>query len=558
MRVLGISSLDRDATASLYLDGTWHAIAEERLSRQKLHAGFPHRALAELLQRTGAQPADIDHVAYPFLPWWREAACIMGGYLREFPAAFLDRAPWHATGYHLGSYAKWCLEAVLSHRKYHRELAAALDLWGIRPRLIRIEHHLAHTAGAYLTSGFENALALTLDWYGSGLSGSVSRCTPDHIQRLKSFRYPHSLGLFFAQVTQALGFKPSRHEGKVVGLAAFGDHRILGDFVLDRFEMTDGRFRYRTAMNGRFARDLAARFPREHVAAAYQHALERIVCSLVEYWRRETGLHDVVLSGGVMANVKLNQRIAELCKDLRVFIHPAMGDGGTSVGATLALLFEKGEIRTRAWKTCHLGPAYTETELADALASADVNATRLADWPKAVARLLTEGKVVARFGGAMEYGPRALGNRSILCAAIDPAVNDCLNRRLQRTEFMPFAPATLEGFHIARYYDIEKVDLVARFMTVTVPCTALMKKESPAAVHIDGTARPQIVRQKDNPDLFAILEAYHRRTGIPTLINTSFNIHEEPIVCTPADAIRVFRQGRLDALSMGPFLALSV
>lgn len=558
MRVLGISSLDKDATASLYLDGTWHAIAEERLSRKKLHAGFPHRALAELFQCTGTQPADIDYVAYPFLPWWREATCIMGGYLRDFPAAILDRAPWHATGYHLGAYAKWCQKSVHSLRKYHRELAAVLDLWGIRSRLVRIEHHLAHTAGAYLTSGFENALALTLDWYGSGLSGSVSRCTPDDIQRLKSFRYPHSMGLFFAQVTQALGFKPARHEGKVVGLAAFGDHRILGDLVLDRFEMQDGRFHYRTAMDGRFARDLATRFPHEHVAAAYQHALERVVCRLVEYWRRETGLHNVVLSGGVMANVKLNQRISELCKDLRVFIHPAMGDGGTGVGATLALLFEKGEVRSRAWKTCNLGPAYTENELADALASAGVNAMRLADWSKAVARLLAEGKVVARFGGAMEYGPRALGNRSILCTAIDPAVNDSLNRRLHRTEFMPFAPATLEGFQVARYHDIERVALPARFMTVTVPCTALMKKESPAAVHIDGTARPQIVRQKDNPDLYAILEAYHHRTGIPTLINTSFNIHEEPIVCTPADAIRVFRQSHLDALSMGPFLALSV
>ena len=269
---------------------------------------------------------------------------------------------------------------------------------------------------------------------------------------------------------------------------------------------------------------------------------------------RATGLRDVVLAGGVGANVKLNQRIAELGGAGRVFVHPAMGDGGTGVGATLAVLLARGEAASREWETCFLGRDYAEDELAAALRQAGLDAARPADWPAEVAALLAGGKVVARFGGAMEYGPRALGNRSVLCAATDPAVNDRLNERLGRTEFMPFAPATLAEHAAERYRLVDRLELTARFMTVTVPCTDLFRRESPAAVHVDGTARPQLVRREDNPGLHAILEAYRLRTGIPTLINTPFNMHEEPIVCTPEDAIRAFREGRLDALSMGPFL----
>ena len=323
----------------------------------------------------------------------------------------------------------------------------------------------------------------------------------------------------------------------------------------DRFRVADGGFRYRSGMDGSFARRLAARHPREHVAAAWQHALESVVGEVAAHWLRETGLRRVVLAGGVAANVKLNQRIAELDGVEQVFVHPAMGDGGTGVGATLALLFERGRTASREWGTCFLGPDYGDDELEAALRAAGVDAARPPDWPDAVARLLAGGKVVARFGGAMEYGPRALGNRSVLCAATDPAINDRLNGRLGRTEFMPFAPATLAGHADGRYLHADRLGLTARFMTVTVPCTDLLRRESPAAVHVDGTARPQLVRREDNPDLHAILEAYRRRTGIPTLINTSFNMHEEPIVCTPEDAIRAFLRGGLDALSMGPFLA---
>jgi carbamoyltransferase len=181
----------------------------------------------------------------------------------------------------------------------------------------------------------------------------------------------------------------------------------------------------------------------------------------------------------------------------------------------------------------------------------------VADVPAEVARLLAVGKIVARFDGAMEYGPRALGNRSILVAAGDPDINDWLNKRLGRTEFMPFAPVTLHEQRHERYVNIDKYAEALRFMTITCDCTELMRTESPAAVHVDGTARPQVIRKQDNETYYRILEEYHRLTGIPTLINTSFNMHEEPIVCTPSDAIRAFQLGHLDYLSMGPFLVSS-
>jgi carbamoyltransferase len=374
------------------------------------------------------------------------------------------------------------------------------------------------------------------------------------MERLHNFYYPNSLGLFYAQVTSALGFKSSQHEGKIVGLAAYGDSSILGPALLARFACKEGDFRYPSGMDPKFSQGLAKCFSREHVAAAYQHALEVVVCEVTAYWMRQTGLQDVVLAGGVAANVKMNQRIANLEGVRRIFIHPNMGDGGTSVGAILALLFSRNEIKSSEWETCYLGPDFTDEQMEAAIRQAGLEPSRSGSVAKEVAKALANGKVVARFADAMEYGPRALGNRSILYSATDPEVNKWLNRRLGRTEFMPFAPVTLFEHCQERYLNINKSLVSARFMTITCECTNLMKKESPAAVHVDGTARPQIIRREDNPGFYAILEEYYRLTGIPTLINTSFNMHEEPIVCTPADAVRAFLEGNLDYLSMGPFL----
>ena len=552
--ILGLSPLDKDASAALYIDGKWTAIAEERLSRVKMHAGFPNRAVEALLKRAGLRPQDLQHVVYPFMPWWTEGSRMLHGYLRDLLFTLNNGTPRSEKLRHLKAYSEWCIDSILDHRNCHRQLVRELSSLGLSDKLTRVEHHAAHAAAAYLTSGFEEAIALTLDWYGGGLSGSVNLCTPCGIKRLHNFRYPHSLGLFYAQVTSALGFKSSQHEGKIVGLAAYGDSRVLGPALLSRFGCKEGDFRYRSGMDPKLSQDLAKRFPREHVAAAYQHALEVLVCEITAYWMRETGLQDIVLAGGVAANVKMNQRIANLKGVRRVFIHPNMGDGGTSVGAVLAFLLTRCEIRSKEWETCYLGPEFTDDQMETAIRQAGLEPSRSESVAEDVAKRLANGKVVGRFSGAMEYGPRALGNRSILFPATDPKVNQWLNRRLGRTEFMPFAPVTLFEHCQERYLNIDKFLVPARFMTITCECTALMKKESPAAVHVDGTARPQIIRREDNPGFYAILEEYYQLTGIPTLINTSFNMHEEPIVCSPEDVVRAFLEARLDYLSMGPFL----
>ncbi len=287
--ILGISPLDKDATACLYVDGEWTAVAEERLSRVKLHAGFPHRAIAAVTERAGVEPADVQRVVYPFMPWWVEGTRISAGFLRDLPFTLANGTPAAAKRGHLKAHAIWCAWAIASHGKFHRELRRGLASLGIEGRLTRVDHHRSHAAAAYLTSGFDRALALTLDWYGGGLAGSVSRCTPDGIERLHELRYPHSLGLFYSQVTTALGFQPSRHEGKVLGLAAYGDRRVLGPAVLERFDRDGGGFRYRSGMDPAYARDLAALHPREHVAAAYQHALEAVACEVAEHWLDATG-----------------------------------------------------------------------------------------------------------------------------------------------------------------------------------------------------------------------------------------------------------------------------
>jgi carbamoyltransferase len=555
--ILGISALDKDATAALYVNGKWKVIAEERLSRVKMHAGFPTRSVAALLADAGLRSADVERVVYSFMPWWIEGTRILGGYARDLPFALNNGTSWPSRLRHLKSYAAWCRDAIIDHRRYYGELRRELRSLGLDSKLESIDHHASHAAAAYLTSGFDDAIAITLDWYGGGLSGSVNLCTGAGIKRLHDIRYPHSLGLFYAQVTSGLGFTASQHEGKIVGLAAYGDSSVLGPALLARFERGSGSFRYRSGMDSQFFHDFAEHARREDVAAAYQHVLEVVAAELTAYWIRETGVRDVALAGGVAANVKMNQRIAELESVRRVFIHPNMGDGGTCVGAVLALLLERDGLKSSEWDTCYLGPEFTEDQMQAAIGQASVEATRCSNVATETARALAGGKVVARFDGAMEYGPRALGNRSILCSASDPEINNSLNRRLGRTEFMPFAPVTLFEHCHERYLNTDKCAAAARFMTITCDCTPLMKQESPAAVHIDGTARPQIIRREDSPDLHAILEEYYRLTGIPTLINTSFNMHEEPIVCTPEDALRAFEEAGLDYLFMGPFIVTS-
>jgi carbamoyltransferase len=599
MRVLGISPLDKDSTVTLVNDGRIvFAAGEERFSRVKLQDGFPWRALQAALEFAGLEFAEIDCVVYPFFTSAEETRLFRGNLdaerdfiddggqwsdlIREAslriparstaipgltnPNERMEKGLAKSVAYRIlanesvisRNVAKrlseqWGRDASLFHQKWQDELESGLEEIGLRQKLKRVEHHLSHAANAYFNSGFDEALIVTLDGYGSGLAGTISVGRGGHIQRLHGVEYPHSLGTFYESVTSALGFKPSRHEGKIVGLAAYGDPAILRDVLLARFDLQPGSFRIRESNNLYFARMLATQFPKIDVAAGYQHVLERVAAAYVAHYLAQTGIRNVVLSGGVVANVKLNQRIRELPNVVGLFVHPNMGDGGCGTGAAL-LEFTGCDRLSQRLDDVYWGPEFSPDEIAEALQTSQLEFTRHDPIEPILARLIADGRVVARFNGRMEYGPRALGNRSILYHAKEPEVNQWLNQRLGRTEFMPFAPATLYEKRGECYRNIDGADYAAQFMTVTFDCTDKMRSDSPAAVHVDGTARPQLVTPQANPSFYRIISEYHQLSGIPSVINTSFNMHEEPIVCTPEDAIRAFLQGNLDYLAIGPFL----
>jgi carbamoyltransferase len=601
MKVLGISPLDKDSTVTIVEDGRiTYAAAEERFTRVKLQDGFPWHALDDALARTGTSVGEIDRVVYPFFTYDEETRLFERNLAKERqflteteagettaeiekakaripkrrdpvpgltdPNEKQEKGLLKSLAYKLlasegvvsrnvakrGS-ERWGRDASKFHFQWQQQLESGLAEVGLTDKLKRVEHHLSHSANAYYTSGFDQALIVTLDGYGSGLAGSINSGRDGKIERLHGLEYPHSLGTFYESVTSALGFKPSRHEGKIVGLAAYGDPEVLGDILRRRFVQNNGGFRIVETNNIYFARLLASEFPKIDVAAAYQRVLEEVAVAYVTKYVKKTGLKNLVLSGGVVANVKLNQRLREIEGIEGIFIHPNMGDGGCGTGAALAEFAGQKPTRERI-NDVYFGPEYSEAAIVDALKRAQLIFTQYKPIEPKIAMLLAAGKVVARFDGRMEYGPRALGHRSILYHAKEPAVNQWLNQRLGRTEFMPFAPATLYEHREACYKHIKGAEYAAEFMTLTFDCTDQMIRDCPAAVHVDGTARPQLVSATGSPGFHRILAEYHKLSGIPSLINTSFNMHEEPIVCTPDDAVRAFLQGNLDYLAIGDFL----
>lgn len=600
MKVLGISPLDKDATVSIVEDGKiLFAAGEERFSRKKQQDGFPLKAIQQALAYTGLTIEDIDSVSYPFLTSENEQKLIKQdieeekAFLERFkpkdlkplikdalskvperkegihglknPNEMMEKGVLHNTFYRLSgaesflsNYTstqgskQWAEQAAESFDKWEKELTQGLDSIGFKGNLKRMDHHLSHAANAFLASGYETALCITLDGYGSGLAGSVSEGKDGKIKRLHGVKFPNSLGSLYEHVTSSLGFKPSRHEGKIVGLASYGDPKILSEALLSRIEQKDGDFKISGANSVYFSRYLASKFPKIDVAAAYQHVLEVVATNFVKYWVDKTGIDTVVLSGGVTANVKLNQRIFEIEGVNNIFVYPNMGDGGCGTGAALYHSWPGGTKPTI--ENAYYGPDFSDEEIKAELEKVGLTFEQPKEYAAEVAKHIHAGKVVARFNGRMEYGPRSLGNRSILYHAREPEVNQWLNKRLGRTEFMPFAPVTIYEERERFYHNMKGAEHTAEFMTITFDCTDEMKKECPAAVHVDGTARPQLVKREQNQGYYDIINEYGKLSGVPCLINTSFNMHEEPIVCSPSDAVRAFLDGRLDYLAIGSFL----
>ena len=574
MIVLGIID-SKPSSAAMLNDGQiLSAIAEERLCRMKMASGMPRQAIKQVMLDAGVTARDIDLVAVAQkvsvfepepIPWngWFDAK--HAGKPRPFEKLSGTLAP--IAGYiPFAQKAHHQLKDILSRKRLSQIPELLKTEYGISAPVKYYDHHYCHATSAYYTSNYDQALVVTLDGGGDGLSGSVYQGNMGRLTRISAVDSFNSLGNFYSYITHLCGFKAESHEGKITGLAALGKPSyisILREFVS---YAEPGQIMYAVPMYHSSAlKQIAARLPenfdKADLAASVQLLLEEIGIQFIQYWLRKSGIRSIAVAGGVFSNVKFNQRVHELPEVDNFFVHPAMDDSGLAVGGAFAALADEPDTDplrlSRPLKNVYFGTSYTEEEIRQSIEKFGFEYTQETNITDVIARLLADGRVVARFTGKMEYGPRALGHRSILYQTTDPSINDWLNAHLLRTEFMPFAPATLREYADECFDGLDGARDSARYMTITFNCTEKMRAQSPGVVHVDGTARPQVLDPETAPDFYKIAVAYHRLTGIPSLINTSFNMHGEPIVCTPDDALRSFNEGKLDYLAIGNYLVVN-
>lgn len=571
MKVLGIHD-GQTSGASVVVDGRLvSSVNEERLVRLKQARGFPRRSVEEALRVAGVRPGELDGVALghrdmslreevrAWRGWFEERRADVSVHSTFFRVAarhadLADRFPVLKRLYYS---LRWPVYAWRRHR-IRRILA---EEFSIDAPVRFYHHHFSHAVAAYESSGFGDALVVTMDGGGDEDSSHVYSVRDGRWEHLKSVEAYDSLGNWYAYVTDLSGFKAKKHEGKITGLAAHGEpvyRELLGRMVgyEDGGTVNRGRVLFDGALE-KLREELPEDWSREDLAASVQRLAEDLTTRHVSHWLERTGHTKVAVAGGIFANVRINQEVHELPNVDEIFVFPGMGDEGLSPGAAWALHDDLGAASSprKRLPDVYLGPSYDETAMEAALEAGELSYTRSRDPEAAVAEKLAEGAVVARFTGRMEFGPRALGHRSILYQPTDPSAQDWLNDCLDRTEFMPFAPAVLLEEADRCFEGVEGARDTARFMTITFRCTPWMREHCAGVVHVDGTARPQLVDREESPSFWRIIDEYRRRTGLPAIVNTSFNMHEEPIVCSPEDAVRAFRSSELDYLALGPFLA---
>ena len=562
MIVLGISSTGaHDSSAALVRDGELVAAAEEeRFTRRKHDGAVPLHAIEYCLSAAGVELGEVDLVALPERPyrWGRDS------YLAEMEWELVRRQVREGPGtwrhlVHRGLAGAVRRSGLPLNVGMEADARACLDAvharYGRMPRVAFFDHHHAHAAATYLTSGASSAAVVTCDGVGGPYSTVTWHGRGSRLGRTGAELYPNSLGHFYMDVTAHLGLG-EWGEGKAMGLAPYGDAARFRDRIRSVLKPGPRWYRYERVpleaalgvppRNG----EPILSDPYPDVAAAAQAALEGALSRVAAAAMKDE--HTLCLSGGVALNCSANGMLRRSGAAAEVWAFPAAGDGGLSVGAALLAAGSAGEVRPRRLSHAYWGPEYADDTLEGALRSEPrLRFHRAADVAAETAGLLAAGKVVGWFQGRMEFGPRALGNRSILADPRAAETRDRVNRLKGREHWRPLAPAVLVE-RAAEYFELAGE---SPFMLFATPVRPERREEVPAVVHVDGSARPQTVSRAANPRFHALLSAFERRTGVPVLMNTSFNGAWEPIVRSPEEAVRTFLACGLDALVLGDYVA---
>jgi carbamoyltransferase len=587
MRVLGLSAFYHDSAAALVEDGNIVAAAqEERFTRKKHDSAFPTKAVDFCLDRAGIKMADVDYVAFydkPFLKFER----LLETYLAFAPRGFQSFRM---------AMPLWLKEKLFQKTLLRDEMKTWQPDFDWQKRLLFGEHHQSHAASAFFPSPFEEAAVLTMDGVGEWATTSLAHGKGNSLEMLKELHFPHSLGLLYSAFTYYTGFKVNSGEYKVMGLAPYGEPRfkdLIFEKMIDLKE--DGTFRldqtyfdYCTGLrmtNDKFAEVFGAktRKPEEELtqhhmdlAASVQAVTEEIVLRLARSVRKETGARNLCLAGGVALNCVANGKLLREKIFDNIWVQPAAGDAGGAVGAAYAAYHgfmgqpRKLNGHMDGMAGSYLGPEFTDDEIAARLTAAGARLTRLdhAEMIEQTAQALADEKAIGWMQGRMEFGPRSLGARSILGDPRSPSMQKTLNLKVKyRESFRPFAPAVLRE-DVEKYFDIHNDSpymlMVApvvedRRRSMTAAEEALFgidklnvpRSDIPAVTHVDYSARVQTVHEETNPVFHELLKSFKAKTGCSVLVNTSFNVRGEPIVCTPEDAFRCFMGSEIEVLVVG-------
>ena len=567
MYTLGINATFHDSSASLVKNGQLIAASEEERFTGYKHGKrpipfstyeLPFHAIAHCLQTAGITLSEVDHIAYAFdpellMPGQEAAATIKIPFLNNGRAENADQL-WNNLFLSSVINAPDQLVDGYPHHLQQWFVGSKTDQW----QWHFVDHHLAHAASAYLPSPYNDAAIMTLDGRGEIHTTTYNIGEFNDIIRHGAVAMPHSLGLLYEEITTHLGFLHSSDEYKVMALASYGKPTYLNTFremitLGDEGQYTIDMDNFTEKFGSKRLRNEPFEAKHFNIAHSLQQALEETVLSLTDWLQQETKMQNLCIAGGVGLNCVLNSKIRDSKIFKNVWVQPAAGDSGTSLGAALWIDQQQLQHIGKSFVMDHVywGPEYGEAEIEKFLKWAKVPYKRCEDLADETAELLADNKVVAWFQGRMEFGPRALGARSILASPISPEMQARLNDIKDREDFRPVAPVVLEEDAADWFSGGE-----CPFMLFVQQVLPHREEQIPAVRHVDGTARVQTVNRSQNAAYYDLLKAFKRRTGVPVLVNTSFNTLGKPIVCTPRDAVACFWTSPFDALVIGPFMLL--